>query len=84
MLGTSEEGTMPRSPKKDDEVEGRPEGVESNVQGHETEMSPVQAEQRDAIARRAYDRYQARGGEHGHDQDDWFEAERELNQNERR
>jgi Protein of unknown function (DUF2934) len=31
------------------------------------------------ISRRAYERFQMRGGEHGRDQDDWFEAERELN-----
>ena len=30
------------------------------------------------IARRAYDLYQARGGEHGHDVADWLQAEREL------
>jgi hypothetical protein len=30
------------------------------------------------IARRAYERYQQRGGTHGHDQEDWFEAEREV------
>ena len=30
------------------------------------------------IAQRAYERYQQRGGEHGRDQQDWFEAEREL------
>lgn len=32
------------------------------------------------ISQRAYERFQARGGEHGHDQEDWFEAERELGQ----
>ena len=32
------------------------------------------------IARRAYERYEARGRQHGHDMDDWFEAERELRQ----
>lgn len=32
----------------------------------------------DEIARRAYERYRARGGAHGHDQDDWYEAEREV------
>ena len=32
----------------------------------------------DLIARRAYERYEARGGEHGRDQEDWFEAEREI------
>lgn len=33
----------------------------------------------DDIARRAYERFEARGREHGRDQEDWFEAERELN-----
>jgi hypothetical protein len=31
------------------------------------------------IARRAYDRYLARGREDGHDVEDWLQAERELN-----
>jgi hypothetical protein len=30
------------------------------------------------IARRAYDRYLARGREHGHDLEDWLQAERAL------
>jgi hypothetical protein len=30
------------------------------------------------IARRAHDLYLARGREHGHDVDDWLQAEREL------
>jgi hypothetical protein len=30
------------------------------------------------IAERAHTRWQARGGEGGHDRDDWFEAERDL------
>jgi DUF2934 family protein len=30
------------------------------------------------VARRAYDLYLARGCEHGHDVDDWMQAEREL------
>jgi hypothetical protein len=32
----------------------------------------------DDIARRAFELYRDRGGEHGHDFDDWIEAEREL------
>jgi hypothetical protein len=32
----------------------------------------------EAISRRAYELYQARGGQHGADADDWFQAEREL------
>ena len=31
-----------------------------------------------AIARRAYELYEARGREHGHDWEDWFRAESEL------
>lgn len=30
------------------------------------------------VADRAYEYFQARGGEHGHDKDDWFEAQRDL------
>ena len=33
---------------------------------------------RDEIARRAHERFQKRGGEHGRDQEDWLEAEREI------
>ena len=32
----------------------------------------------DEIAARAYELYESRGGEHGHDWDDWLEAERQL------
>jgi hypothetical protein len=30
------------------------------------------------IARIAYERFLTRGGEHGHDQEDWFAAQREI------
>jgi hypothetical protein len=32
----------------------------------------------EAIARRAHELFLARGGQHGHDLDDWLQAEREL------
>ena len=32
------------------------------------------------VARRAYERWEARGREDGRDQEDWFEAEREIEQ----
>ena len=35
---------------------------------------------RDRIAHRAYELYQARGEEDGRAMDDWLDAERELNQ----
>jgi len=33
---------------------------------------------RDAVARRAFELFLARGGVHGHDVEDWLAAEREL------
>jgi hypothetical protein len=33
-----------------------------------------------AVAERAYQLFLARGGEHGHDLDDWVRAEQELRQ----
>lgn len=35
---------------------------------------------RDLIAQRAYERFIARGYQHGHDVEDWLHAERELTQ----
>jgi hypothetical protein len=43
-----------------------------------TESPRSESRPLDSIARRAYERFEMRGGEHGHDQEDWFEAEREL------
>jgi hypothetical protein len=40
--------------------------------------APPRPADADRIAQRAYERYEARGREDGHDQEDWFEAEREL------
>jgi hypothetical protein len=39
-----------------------------------TKREPTHAQ----IANRAFEIYVARGGEHGHDVSDWFEAERQL------
>lgn len=44
----------------------------------EPSFQPERGSQTDRIARRAYQRYEQRGQEHGRDQEDWFEAEREL------
>lgn len=38
---------------------------------------------RDEIARRAYEVYERRGAEPGHDVDDWLQAERELEDREK-
>jgi hypothetical protein len=40
--------------------------------------SPESFNDPDKVARRAYEIYQRRGGNHGADVDDWLEAEREL------
>jgi len=40
------------------------------------EIDPQQAEE--VIRRRAYELYEARGYEHGHDVDDWLHAEEEI------
>ena len=33
---------------------------------------------KDEICRRAYELYEQRGGEHGHDVEDWLRAEKEI------
>ena len=44
----------------------------SNGNGHADQLSSEE------VARRAYEIYQSRGGEHGADFDDWLEAEKQL------
>ncbi len=55
-----------------------PAGVGSGVEGfaHDAALE-------ERISRRAYQRFEERGGEHGRDMDDWLEAERELREAER-
>lgn len=45
-----------------------------NIDDLRWEMQAVQLE----IARRAYELFETRGGDHGHDWEDWFRAESEL------
>jgi len=47
-----------------------PGNVKSNPENHEI--------QREAIAKLAFEKFIARGGQHGFDQEDWLAAEREL------
>ena len=56
-----------RANRKDD----RASGERGQIQ---REPSP------DQVAQRAYDLYRLRGGEDGHDMDDWFQAEAQLRQ----
>jgi hypothetical protein len=48
---------------------------ESQARNAATQRNGPTSEQ---IARRAYEIFLARGGTHGHHEDDWFQAEREL------
>jgi hypothetical protein len=71
---------MPRTPKQTDGGtdpvnSGRPSSKPEN--GNGGNMGSVSS---DEVARRAYEIYQSRGGEHGLDFDDWLEAEKQLKQ----
>ena len=50
---------------------------------HDSGRHEAGAPTRDDVARRAYELFQARGGEPGHELENWFEAERELGQSSR-
>jgi hypothetical protein len=58
--------------------EGSPSMHSSMAQGDRPGLNDASASTDDAIAARAYELYQARGGTHGADMDDWLQAEREL------
>jgi Protein of unknown function (DUF2934) len=61
------------------ERDNEPQDMRSDPQPLQDEASQAETSDHDLISRRAYERFQARGGEHGRDQDDWLDAERELN-----
>jgi hypothetical protein len=69
------EATMPRTNKPADGATNlpRPARPAKNSDGAAEDFNDP-----DAIARRAYEIYQNRGGNHGADLDDWLEAERQL------
>jgi hypothetical protein len=48
------------------------------AQSEETRPQPLNSPSLDEIQRRAYEIHIDRGGPHGHDLDDWLQAEREL------
>jgi hypothetical protein len=45
---------------------------------HDSRHRETRTPSTDDVARRAYELFQARGGEPGHDLEHWLEAEREL------
>ena len=65
---------MKTSPRPADVSSARAGRRDATTQPGFSESRP----EADRIAQRAYERYEARGREDGHDMDDWYEAEREL------
>jgi hypothetical protein len=63
---------MPRAPRRNN---GFTDSPPPSSQGGNGAPDGVTDEE---VARRAYEIYQNRGGEHGADLDDWLEAERQL------
>jgi hypothetical protein len=63
-----------RSDRPRSDVSDSPRGGVPGVEPGTNQMGS------DEVARRAYEFYEHRGGEHGHDRDDWFQAEREVRQ----
>ena len=74
---------MPKPTKPGDDPEGVAADPESDVHRNQTRTSQADTLDSQLVARRAYERFRTRGGEHGRDQEDWFEAERELNKDRR-
>jgi hypothetical protein len=71
---------MPRPKQSPDERAGGAPQQEPGDPAPQTSSTQDGNSRSDLIARRAYERFQMRGGEHGRDQEDWLEAERELNE----
>jgi Protein of unknown function (DUF2934) len=67
---------MPRTNKPADGASESPKPERRSKKGNGAAADPLN--EPDAVARRAYEIYQNRGGNHGADLDDWLEAERQL------
>ena len=52
--------------------------ISNETQPSKNENSPQSPITEDTIAQRAYALYLARGGQEGHDVEDWLQAEREI------
>lgn len=68
---------MPRTNKPADGAPASHKPVRTSKKGNGAAADDPLNEP-DAVARRAYEIYQRRGGNHGADLDDWLEAERQL------
>jgi hypothetical protein len=72
---------MAKARRASDERADESQDTKAGAQALQDDASSADAPDHDLIARRAYERFQVRGGDHGRDRDDWLEAERELNKN---
>jgi len=69
---------MTNAGRASDESPDESQDIGSDGQLPSSDGPQTDTSQPDLISRRAYERFQLRGSEHGRDQDDWLEAEREL------
>ena len=76
----SEDIDMPRSPLATGDSTAQATELEPGTANDQGDVPRSEAPRTQRIANRAYERFQRRGGEHGHDLEDWFEAERELSE----
>jgi hypothetical protein len=67
---------MPRPNKPANGASQSRKSVRPSKKGNGAVADPLN--EPDAVAQRAYEIYQSRGGNHGADLDDWLEAERQL------
>lgn len=79
-MATTQERQKARNAAVEDVVRSAQESPDTEAQA-----APDAAEERldEATSVRAYELYLARGGEDGHDLDDWLRAESEMRQNAR-
>lgn len=72
MARTHAKPTQPSSKMTEHPAPGHPTSPQRN--GHAARSGPTHEQ----IARRAYEIFLARGGQHGSSEQDWHQAEREL------
>lgn len=69
---------MAESGRKRSDVRQRSQTNDSPDMTGLSGTAPFSNADREQLARRAFELYERRGGEHGRDWDDWFQAEEEL------
>ena len=64
--------------KASDVTASKPASVKAAAPGIKAAAAPEAGLPQVTVIERAYELYISRGGEHGHDQDDWLRAEQEI------